>query len=172
MLHGLEHRHDLREEADDCVEVAGDASDLGVVDAGVGGEDAAEQVPVLPVDGSGVAGQEIGDLGPVDEGLQVHRPTIGLAATIKGGSITTSEERLAGCPLDHGAQRCPAEGVDLWDLGLFQRQEYHEVMEWLEWRCPRSTGPLRRLRRASVGTRLRGAGCASAERSRCRVCWR
>ena len=39
--------------------------------------------------------------------------------------------RRAGCPVDHAAGPCPAEGVDLWDLDMFQRQEHHEVLERL-----------------------------------------
>ncbi|MCE2512882.1 MAG: cytochrome P450 [Acidimicrobiia bacterium] len=45
--------------------------------------------------------------------------------------MTVTEERATACPVDHGAARCPASGVNLWDFDLFQRQDHHAVLERL-----------------------------------------
>ena len=45
--------------------------------------------------------------------------------------MTITDEQLTGCPVDHGAGRCPASGVDLWDFDMFQRQEHHDALALL-----------------------------------------
>ena len=42
--------------------------------------------------------------------------------------MTIADTQHTGCPVDHGAGRCPASGVDLWDFDMFQRQEHYEVL--------------------------------------------
>ncbi len=41
--------------------------------------------------------------------------------------MTIADEELR-CPVDHGAGRCPARDIDLWDFDMFQRQEHHEAL--------------------------------------------
>ena len=45
--------------------------------------------------------------------------------------MTITDEQLTGCPVDHGAGRCPASGVDTWDFDMFQRQEHHDALAGL-----------------------------------------
>ena len=45
--------------------------------------------------------------------------------------MAITDTQLTGCPVDHGAGRCPASGVDLWDFDMFQRQEHHDALALL-----------------------------------------